>query len=245
MDFYVEDKVLDIGVKIIFAIVREIDNHNISEEWRVYRERRLQELLEEYRGIDVHADPVLEGFNILHDKSGVKRRKNIPASENLIKLLVKHEGMLFINQVVDIYNVISLESKLALGAHDIDKVEGNVTLLISHDPDTGRWNLLSVRPSDDSRLDTGRERIELTDYDKISFGSGANVPTRDNRGSLIPFTQWEKAGRIVGYECPLSDRVELEEVPLPRADGCRYWLQIILVDVYNAPYASELFELEE
>ena len=88
MDFYVEDKVLDIGVKIIFAIVREIDNHNISEEWRVYRERRLQELLEEYRGIDVHADPVLEGFNILHDKSGVKRRKNIPASENLIKLLV-------------------------------------------------------------------------------------------------------------------------------------------------------------
>ena len=121
MDFYVEDKVLDIGVKIIFAIVREIDNHNISEEWRVYRERRLQELLEEYRGIDVHADPVLEGFNILHDKSGVKRRKNIPASENLIKLLVKHEGMLFINQAVDIYNVISLESKLALGAHDIDK----------------------------------------------------------------------------------------------------------------------------
>jgi len=81
MDFYVEDKVLDIGVKNIFAIVREIDNHNISEEWRVYRERRLQELLEEYRGIDVHADPVLEGFNILHDKSGVKRRKNIPASE--------------------------------------------------------------------------------------------------------------------------------------------------------------------
>ena len=123
--------------------------------------------------------------------------------------------------------------------------EGNVTLLISHDPDTGRWNLLSVRPSDDSRLDTGRERIELTDYDKISFGSGANVPTRDNRGSLIPFTQWEKAGRIVGYECPLSDRVELEEVPLPRADGCRYWLLIILVDVYNAPYASELFELAE
>ena len=123
--------------------------------------------------------------------------------------------------------------------------EGNVTLLISHDPDTGRWNLLSVRPSDDSRLDTGRERIELTDYDKISFGSGANVPTRDNRGSLIPFTQWEKAGKIAGYECPLGDRVELEEVPLPRADGCRYWLQIILVDVYNAPYASELFELEE
>lgn len=128
MDFYVEDKVLDIGVKIIFAVIRDIDNHRVSDEWLVYREHRLQELLEEYRGIDVHTDSILEGFNILHDKSGVKRRKNIPASENLIKLLVKHEGMSFINQAVDIYNVISLESKLALGAHDIDKVAGNVTL---------------------------------------------------------------------------------------------------------------------
>ena len=128
MDFYVEDKVLDIGVKIIFAVVRGIDNHGVNDEWKASREGRLQGLLEEYRGIDIHADPILEGFHILHDKSGVKRRKNIPASENLIRLLVKHEGMPFINQAVDIYNMISLESKLALGAHNIDKVDGNVTL---------------------------------------------------------------------------------------------------------------------
>ena len=128
MYFYVEDRVLDIGVKIIFARVRGIDNHAVSDEWLAYRNARLEELLVEYRGIDVHADPVLEGFNILHDRSGVKRRKTVPASENLVKLLVKNEGMPFINQAVDIYNVISLESKLALGAHDIDKVEGNVTL---------------------------------------------------------------------------------------------------------------------
>ena len=128
MDFYVEDKVLDIGVKIVFVVVHGIDNHVVSDDWQAYRERRLKELLEEYRQLDVHADPILEGFNILHDKAGVKRRKNIPASENLIKLLVKHEGMPFINQAVDIYNMISLKSKLALGAHDIDRVDGNVTL---------------------------------------------------------------------------------------------------------------------
>lgn len=128
MKFYVEDKVLDIGVKIVFAAVYDIDNHAVSGEWRSYREVKLKELLEEYRNIDVHSDPVLEGFNILHDKSGVKRRKNVPASENLIKLLVKHEGMPLINQAVDIYNIISIESKLALGAHDMDKTDGNVTL---------------------------------------------------------------------------------------------------------------------
>lgn len=128
MDFYVEDKVLDIGVKILFAVVHDIDNHGVSKEWEEYRNNRIMDLLGEYKGLDLHSDPILEGFNILHDRSGVKRRKNIPASENLIKLLVKHEGMPFINQAVDIYNIISLESKLALGAHDIDKTDGNVTL---------------------------------------------------------------------------------------------------------------------
>jgi DNA/RNA-binding domain of Phe-tRNA-synthetase-like protein len=36
--------------------------------------------------------------------------------------------MFYINQAVDIYNLISLESKLALGAHNIDRADGNITL---------------------------------------------------------------------------------------------------------------------
>ena len=128
MDFYVEKAVLDSGVKIVFARIDGLDNTVVSPEWMAYRKAKLKELKVLYEGIDVHADPVLEGFNILHDNTGVKRRKNIPASENLIKLLNKHGDMPFINQVVDIYNLISMETKLSLGAHNIDAVEGNFTL---------------------------------------------------------------------------------------------------------------------
>ena len=126
--FSVEQAVLDIGVKIIFPVLEGIDNTVLSPEWKKVRRDRISLLLEKYRDIDYHADPILEGFHVLHDKSGVKRRKNIPASENLIRLLKKNEDMLLINQAVDIYNVISMESKLALGAHDIDHVDGNVCL---------------------------------------------------------------------------------------------------------------------
>ena len=128
MDFFVERAVLDAGVKIVFAAVHGLDNHGEDPEWAAYRDKRLEELYEEYSELDVHTDPILEGFNLLHDKAGVKRRKNIPASENLIKLLKKNRGMFYINQAVDIYNLISLESKLALGAHNIDRAEGNITL---------------------------------------------------------------------------------------------------------------------
>lgn len=128
INFSVEKDVLDIGVKIIFVVIEGIDNREVSSEWLESRERIIQALIEEYKDMDYHADPVLEGFHILHDRSGVKRRKNISASENLIRLLIKNKGVFFINQVVDIYNIISMESKLALGSHDIDQVDGNVVL---------------------------------------------------------------------------------------------------------------------
>ena len=128
MKFKVEKAVLDSGVKIIFAVVEGIDNHSNNEQWQEYRTQRIAELYDEYKDLDIHADPILEGFNILHDNVGVKRRKNIPASENLIKLLVKRGEVFYINQAVDIYNLISLEGKLALGAHNIDNVDGDVTL---------------------------------------------------------------------------------------------------------------------
>ena len=77
--FSVEQAVLDIGVKIIFPVLEGIDNMVLSPEWKKVRRDRISLLLEKYRDIDYHADPILEGFHVLHDKSGVKRRKNIPA----------------------------------------------------------------------------------------------------------------------------------------------------------------------
>ena len=129
MEFFVQQAVLDAGVKILFPVIRGMDNTVESDEWKAYRTKKLHELYAQYEALDVHADPVLEGFNTLHDETGVKRRKNIPASENLIKLLKKNQGeMFYINTAVDVYNLLSLESKLALGAHNIDTVDGNVTL---------------------------------------------------------------------------------------------------------------------
>ena len=126
--FFVEQEVLDAGVKIVFAVMEGIDNRQIDPRWTEERQARIRVLTEKYRDLDVHEDAVLEGFNLLHDRTGVKRRKNIPASENLIRLLKKNGDVFFINTAVDIYNIISMETKLALGAHDIDRVDGMNTV---------------------------------------------------------------------------------------------------------------------
>lgn len=131
MEFFVDQSVLDIGVKIQFAVVEGFYNTRPSPEWMAYRDARIAELAREYRDLDVKADPVLEGFNVLHDNAHVRRHKNVPAPNNLIKLLKKRGSLGFINTVVDVYNLVSLESRLALGAHDMDRVEGNFTLRLA------------------------------------------------------------------------------------------------------------------
>ena len=180
MKFKVEKAVLDSGVKIVFAAAEGIDNHRKDEEWQAYRTKRIAELYEEYKDLDIHADPILESFNILHDNVGVKRRKNIPASENLIKLLIKRGDMFYINQAVDIYNLISLESKLALGAHNIDRVDGDVTLRFTDGSEKyipiGQTEPTPVAPHEYCYCDDANEvlcRLEIRQVNKTAVDENA------------------------------------------------------------------------
>jgi len=173
MEFKVEKAVLDVGVKIVFVVIQGLDNSKESYEWHAHREVLLNDLLERYKDVDVHQDPILEGFNLLHDHTGVKRRKNIPASENLIKLLQKHGSLTYINKVVDIYNLISLDSKLALGAHNIDRVSGNVTLRFTDGTERfvplGQTEPVAINPHEYSYIDDSNEvlcRLEIRQVQK-------------------------------------------------------------------------------
>ena len=124
MDFFVEKKILDLGLKIKFVIINNIDNSKSND----YVSSKLNDLINAYKDFDINNDPILLGFHKIHEKGNISKRKNIPASENLIRLLKENNSIYNINSLVDIYNTISIESKLCLGAHDIDKTDGNVTL---------------------------------------------------------------------------------------------------------------------
>lgn len=131
VEFYVEQAVLDLGLKIVFVVIEGMDNARDSLEWNAERSMRLAALVERWQGQDLHADPILEGFHELHDRAHVRRKHNVPAPVTLIKLLVKRGDAPYINKVVDIYNTVSMETRLALGAHDLAHVEGDVTLRLT------------------------------------------------------------------------------------------------------------------
>ena len=155
MEFIVEDKVKELGVKIIAVKITDLDNKNIDSSYLDWRSKEIKDLLNIYKDYDIISDPIIEGFYKLHTKVGVPRRKNLPASLNLIKLLLKKEDIPNINKAVDIYNILSIKSKLCLGAHDIDKVDGNITLKIND----GTENFIPL----------GSEEVRLVNSGEYSF----------------------------------------------------------------------------
>lgn len=131
MKFLISEEVKQLGVKCLGVIIEGVDNHTITPEYLAYRQDTITQLIQKYENRNIKLDPVIEGFYLLHEKVNVKRRKNPSASEILIKLLMKHKDLHAINKVVDLYNLLSIETQLALGAHDIAKIDGNVSLRLT------------------------------------------------------------------------------------------------------------------
>lgn len=165
MEFILDNRVRELGIKILVLKIEGLDNKTPSKEFDTWRENKIKELLTKYKNYDIKDDKVIEGFYELHNKVGVPRRKNLPASENLIKLLVKREDLVHINKVVDIYNIISIESKLPLGAHDIDKVSGNVTLKITD----GTENFIPLGSEEKKAVGVGEYSFVDDDNDVICW----------------------------------------------------------------------------
>lgn len=165
MKFIVEDDVKKLGIKILGLKIEGLDNKTPNEEFENWRKNKIKELISKYKEYDIKDDKVIEGFYEIHNKVGVPRRKNLPASENLIKLLVKREDLVHINKAVDIYNIASIESKLCLGAHDIDKVSGNVYLKITN----GSENFIPLGSEERKPVGNGEYSFVDDDNDVICW----------------------------------------------------------------------------
>lgn len=165
MNFIVDPKVLDLGLKIKAVIIENIDNKTENKEYEEFRTLKIKELIDKYKDYDINSDKVIEAFYQLHEKVNVPRRKNLPASLNLIKTLIKKEELIKINKAVDIYNILSIESKLCLGAHDIDKISKYVTLKITD----GTEKFLPLGSDDIKPIKQGEYALVDGDNDVICY----------------------------------------------------------------------------
>jgi DNA/RNA-binding domain of Phe-tRNA-synthetase-like protein len=131
-DFSVSPEVRALGLRVICAVVTNLKNRDLSTEFDDYRTGLSECLQKELAADFIKTDRVLAGFRELHEKVGRSNRKYPASPESLIQLFQSRGIIPRINLVVDIYNTVSVETRLALGAHDTDHISGNVSLRLTN-----------------------------------------------------------------------------------------------------------------
>lgn len=126
--FSVAPDVAELGIRVIATLVVGVANRRSDDDFDALRNESLAQLRTDFAGDAWKEDPVLRGFREIHARAGVSNRDFPSASESLVRRLARKGDLPSLNLLVDIYNLVSLETRLALGAHDARHIAWPVVL---------------------------------------------------------------------------------------------------------------------
>jgi len=120
------------GIEIVEATVRGVKVEPASESFKEFRDEKLAELRRRYNLSTLKDEPIIRAYRDFYWSIGIDPTKIRPSSEALLRRIL--QGKLFpeINNVVDAYNLASAVTMISIGAYDLDKITGKLSLGISH-----------------------------------------------------------------------------------------------------------------
>jgi DNA/RNA-binding domain of Phe-tRNA-synthetase-like protein len=129
--FDIADAVLSLGLQCAVFTLSNVENRDSDDAFEELKARVTKEVLTGLSLEKIASDPILQGFRQLHDAVGRSNRKYVSSSENLLKVLLQTGQLPHVNLLVDIYNLVSVKTRLSLGAHDVSAICGNVSLRLT------------------------------------------------------------------------------------------------------------------
>jgi len=136
MDFRLDDSLVDVGIDtVVVGIAKHVDPQAVLPVVFLEKKQAMEEWALQCQLEEVSDSAVVTGYTDLLQKVGRSTKKNPPTILALIRN-IQHRGTLpQINSIIDIYNVECLRSYLAIGGHDLDKIEGPIEFTISQRED--------------------------------------------------------------------------------------------------------------
>jgi DNA/RNA-binding domain of Phe-tRNA-synthetase-like protein len=131
MQFTLTPDVQNIGLTGTYFTMSGLRNKDGDVEFSELAEKAIADILPTLNEQTIENDLVLQGFRDLHAKVGKTSKKYAASPENLLRYLLEYKSLPHVNLIVDIYNLVSIKSKLALGAHNAAHIAGNVNLRLT------------------------------------------------------------------------------------------------------------------
>ena len=85
--------------------------------------------------MDNYKNSVLESARVVYRKLKKDPSRYRISSDSLFRRIIKGKGVYYVNNVVDINNVISLRTLWSVGAYDIDKIVGDISYRVGTSDD--------------------------------------------------------------------------------------------------------------
>jgi DNA/RNA-binding domain of Phe-tRNA-synthetase-like protein len=131
IEFDISDQVKALGLTGAYLALGGLSNRESDTEFEEIKEQTVKNVLAELTPEKIEGDPILRGFRQLHASVNKASKKYVASPENLLGYLLQTGHLPHVNLLVDIYNLVSIKTRTAVGAHDILRINGNVHLRLT------------------------------------------------------------------------------------------------------------------
>ena len=136
MKIIINKSIAALGIKsVVIGIAKNVNpNAKLSDSF-LEKQKKMEEWALNCNIDEVLNHPVIQGYKDLLQSTGRSVKKNPPTVPALIRN-IQHRGSIpCINSIIDIYNVEALNSFLAIGGHDFDKIHDYIEFTVSERED--------------------------------------------------------------------------------------------------------------
>ena len=136
MKIIINKSIAALGIKsVVIAIAKNVNpNAKLSDSF-LKKQKKMEEWALNCNIDEVFNHPVIQGYKDLLQSVERSVKKNPPTVPALIRN-IQHRGSIpCINSIIDIYNVEALNSFLAIGGHDFDKIHNYIEFTVSERED--------------------------------------------------------------------------------------------------------------
>lgn len=120
------------GMKVGVALIENAKVHQRNKDLEKLKKETLKEF-SRMQMTDIDEIPSIKAYRNIFKAFGVDWHSRRPSADALLRRVVQGKGLYNVNTLVDAYNVAVLESKIALGAFDLDKLILPVTLKLARE----------------------------------------------------------------------------------------------------------------
>ena len=130
MKFKIDSKIFEKFQDAVIGILiaKNLNNTGMSEEIQNQIREQEKEIRTKYNTETLSQNPKIGIWRKTYSAFGAKPKEHKSSVENLYRLVLNGGNIRHINNLVDIYNFISLKYMVPVGGEDLDKIEGDIVL---------------------------------------------------------------------------------------------------------------------